>query len=1315
MKTPNATVKPLIEALEPRLLYSATIDVVLVDGDLAGQDLLASASADADLYLVFDSAEDSVAGIIDEVASWAADNQAQIDSLTLLSHGSQGSFQFAGETVDGYSLENNSALWERLGEAMAADANVYLYGCETGSGEAGQALLDQLAEALDADVFASNDLTGQGGDWELEVASSGAGDELQQGLLMPVSASLLKSYNASLATTAEKGPTATGDDYNGWGINAHRAYVDDGIGALAIGPFGPTQDYYNFDLGLSAGATIDGIEVRLNGYADTESAFGEVSFDIALSWDGGASWTPVQGSSAYTDFWGLPVGVDETLGGATDDWGHAWTVDELSDANFRVRITMQGTMLTDALSTDFIGVTVHYTPNEAPTAIAPGDQSLSEDFADYTMDLKAVFADAETSDANLVYSVSGNTDIGVTVDGNGVATISSATPDWYGTENIVFSAEDEAGQRVDTTVAFIVSPVEDLPTSSGLSQQNLSEDFSPYDIDLKAIFDDAETADANLVYGVTGNTFVGVGIDANGVATISPTADWSGSEFLTFTAQDEAGNSVGTSVDFVVAAVEDAPTTTGIPDQVLPQGFADYTIDLNTYFDDAETSDAQLLYSVSGNANIGVAIASNGIASISSTPSWNGSETLVFRAEDEAGLTVDSVVNFTVTSNNAQPTTSGLPDQNLQEDFVSYDIDLKAIFDDSETADASLVYTVSGSANIGISIDANGIASINASADWNGTESITFSATDEGGLSVSTTADFSVAPVNDLPTAFALPTQDLVEDFASYTIDLNSIFDDLETPDTLLVYGVSANSNIGISIDSDGLATITSSPGWSGNETVVFSALDESAGGVDLAVEFIVQPLEVPPAAPPAEPPPGPSPANQPPAVPPAPIVDEPPTVSGLSSQNLEEDFATYTIDLGALFEDRETPDADLVYAVAGNSLIGVDIDAGGIATITSTPDWHGVELITFSAADASGSIAQTLVEFAVTPVNDSPTSMSLPLQELLAGFEDYVIDLGQLFADVETDSAGLTYAASTGEGLGVSITADGQAIISSVPNWSGSQTVLFSATDDGGLSARASVGFLILPAVDVQAQDFSVQRPEEQPPVLSGVPVADLTPREAAQIEIGGSAGGENLLDGNNPTELEVGDIGAYGDKQIQLFLASGANEQPGTDLSLDDFVASGDVVPGVLVLRDALTFGVDSDDQQHVNRESLSLAWLKQSAQQAGDRAVPGEDPIFEPQEILAGREWYWDQLNELGDEAREDRDSKEIMLQGMKGVGSVSLSLLAGWMLRAAAFSSSMYAAIPAWRNLDIIAVLNRQRDEEDEAESPGDEGDVEDMFS
>ena len=58
------------------------------------------------------------------------------------------------------------------------------------------------------------------------------------------------------------------------------------------------------------------------------------SFSVELSWDGGVSWT-----AALSD--GIETTSEHTaiLGGTADTWGRAWSVLEIGDVNFRVRVS----------------------------------------------------------------------------------------------------------------------------------------------------------------------------------------------------------------------------------------------------------------------------------------------------------------------------------------------------------------------------------------------------------------------------------------------------------------------------------------------------------------------------------------------------------------------------------------------------------------------------------------------------------------------------------------------------------------------------------------------------------------------------------------------------------------------------------------------------------------------------------------------------------------------------------------------------------------------------------------------------------------
>jgi hypothetical protein len=93
-----------------------------------------------------------------------------------------------------------------------------------------------------------------------------------------------------------------------------------------------------------------------------------------------------------------------------------------------------------------------------------------------------------------------------------------------------------------------------------------------------------------------------------------------------------------------------APTVVNsIPDQNLTMNFAAYSIDLKTVFNDDKTSVNNLVYSATGNSNILISIL-NGVATITSTNNFTGTETVTFTALDEGGLSASDVVSFTVTN-----------------------------------------------------------------------------------------------------------------------------------------------------------------------------------------------------------------------------------------------------------------------------------------------------------------------------------------------------------------------------------------------------------------------------------------------------------------------------------------------------------------------------------------------------------------------------------------------------------------------------------------------------------------------------------------
>jgi len=171
--------------------------------------------------------------------------------------------------------------------------------------------------------------------------------------------------------TGLRGPTAnaadSGGDGNGFQSNPTNAYTDNSSSAVDTdsGTVSSTScsstgrdrhRFFNYGITIPAGASVKGIEVRLDARADSTS--GTPRMCVELSWDGGATWTAAQVTSTLSTSL-----ATRTLGGTANTWGRSWTAADLSNANFRVRVTNVASSTSRDFTLEWIAVRVtHSTP-----------------------------------------------------------------------------------------------------------------------------------------------------------------------------------------------------------------------------------------------------------------------------------------------------------------------------------------------------------------------------------------------------------------------------------------------------------------------------------------------------------------------------------------------------------------------------------------------------------------------------------------------------------------------------------------------------------------------------------------------------------------------------------------------------------------------------------------------------------------------------------------------------------------------------------------------------------------------------------------
>jgi predicted outer membrane repeat protein len=205
--------RPYIEAIEPRLLYSADLAAAVggqslqplrtfEQGRLDTLELQAAAqqaTPRVEIALVDRSVPDAAQLIADLRAQQQAGRRIEIVTLGeqedgiarltellrgrsdvgavhVLGHGADGVVQLGGVRLDAATLLARAGEVATWGAALADDADVLLYGCDVAASEKGRQLIADLAALTGADVAASDDATGAaalGGNWTLE-ARTGA-------------------------------------------------------------------------------------------------------------------------------------------------------------------------------------------------------------------------------------------------------------------------------------------------------------------------------------------------------------------------------------------------------------------------------------------------------------------------------------------------------------------------------------------------------------------------------------------------------------------------------------------------------------------------------------------------------------------------------------------------------------------------------------------------------------------------------------------------------------------------------------------------------------------------------------------------------------------------------------------------------------------------------------------------------------------------------------------------------------------------------------------------------------------------------------
>ncbi|HHG3077481.1 TPA: tandem-95 repeat protein [Vibrio parahaemolyticus] len=709
--------------------------------------------------------------------------------------------------------------------------------------------------------------------------------------------------------------------------------------------------------------------------------------------------------------------------------------------------------VTDGQLTDEAKVTVTVNPvNDAPTIKVDAVESITEDAVSTDTVVAALTVrDTDTSEDQLTVSLENNSNGYFVLVGNEVkltqAGVDAVNNDELNLKDLTISASvsDGVNPTANDSDSLIVNRVNDAPTIKVDAVESITEDAVSTDTVVATLtVRDTDTPEDQLTVSLENNSngyFVLVGNEVKltqaGVDAVNN--DELNLKDLTISASvsDGVNPTASDSDSLIVNRVNDAPTVeNAIADQELSEDFATYTIDLNDAFKD---SDSALNFSVSGNSNVLVSI-ENGIATISPTADWNGSETLTFTATDPNGESISQTVNFTVA-----PVADIVADKaTVVEDTPTI---IKVLGNDTFEDDGKVVSldTNNGPANGTVSVNPDGSVTYTPNDNYVGKDTFTYVVT-SGGVSESTTVEVNVTPVNDAPVAkddIATTQED-----TAVTIDVLPNDTDVDG-DKLSIQSASVPEAQGKVEIVDGKLVFTPAENFNGHAEITYTVTDGELTD-EAKVTVTVNP------------------------------VNDAPTIKVDAVESITEDAVnTDTVVATLTVRDTDTPEDQLTVSLENNSngyfvLVGdeVKLTQAGVDAVNN--DELNLKDLTISASVSDGvnPTANDSDSLIVNRVNDAPTvENAIADQELSEDFATYTIDLNDAFKD--SDSA-LNFSVTGNSNVLVSIE-NGIATISPTADWNGSETLTFTATDPSGESVSQPVNFTVTPVADIEADKTTV------------------------------------------------------------------------------------------------------------------------------------------------------------------------------------------------------------------------------------------------
>ncbi|BAY61807.1 peptidase-like protein [Calothrix brevissima NIES-22] len=441
--------------------------------------------------------------------------------------------------------------------------------------------------------------------------------------------------------------------------------------------------------------------------------------------------------------------------------------------------------------------------DDAPVVVNPIlDVNSSEDAPNTIIDLSQVFTDVDNDSSAIIKTLQANSNsslVNASIDGNNL--VLAYKPNQFGTAAITISGTSN-GQSVENTFTVNVAPVDDAPVvANPILDVNSSEDAPNTIIDLSQVFTDIDNDSSAIIKTLQANSnssLVNASIDGNNLV-LAYQPNQFGTAAITISGTSN-GKTVNNTFTVNVAPVDDAPiVANSIADVVVTPNSTNTIIDLSSIFTDIDNEPSEIIKTIAVNTNnnlVNASIDGNNLV-LAYQPNQVGTAAITISGTSN-GKTVDDTFTVNVAPVDNPPTVAKpIVNVNTSEDAPNTIIDLSQVFTDVDNDVNAIIKTIQANSNsslVNASIINNDLI-LAYQPNQFGTAAITIRGTSNG-KSVDNSFTVNVAPVDDAPIV-ANPITDVVvnQDSANTTINLSSVFTDIDNAANTIIKTIQANNN----------------------------------------------------------------------------------------------------------------------------------------------------------------------------------------------------------------------------------------------------------------------------------------------------------------------------------------------------------------------------------------------------------------------------------------------------------------------------------------------------------------------------------------